>query len=432
MKISRLKTSIYSIFLLTILVLSNQIGYCQDKEGYDIVVDADGRGNFRSVSEAIESLPMYNYERVTIYVKNGIYQEKLRIDRDYVTIIGESRDSVFIEYNQLRSDWKQNPDYIGPAVVNIYADDIILKNLTIENTQPLIGPHAFAIYGTGTRTVLLNCSVISKGGDTVSLWNYKQGMYYHSNCFFEGAVDFVCPRGWCFIRDSKFYEVKKTASVWHAAVNNPNQKFVLENCSFNGVKGFELARHHYDAAFYLLNCTFSDSMKDKPIEHVVYKDEPERNRPYFYGNRYYFYNCHRTGGDYPWFKNNVNTWPDGVTPGVINASWTFDGKWNPEDTAALTISGYKFTGKYLYLYFNELVGIKGNVKLKTPSGKMLNFEMGRGRDTVEFSCDDKLEAEDFTGGKCRLISGEVYALRATVHERILSDHPDIGYVRRGS
>ena len=166
-------------------------------------------------------------------------------------------------------------------------------------------------------------------------------------------------------------------------------------------------------------------MSNKPIEHVVYKDEPERNRPYFYGDRYYFYNCHRSGGDYSWFKNNVNTWPEGVTPGGINASWTFDGKWNPEESSSLKISGYNFTGKDLYLYFDELVGINGKVVMKTPTGKVLNFDMGRGRDTVKFSCNKELEAGDFISGKCQLVSGEIYALKSTVHTRELENNPDL-------
>ncbi|MFX0137537.1 MAG: hypothetical protein ACFFDN_28120, partial [Candidatus Hodarchaeota archaeon] len=128
--------------------------------------------------------------------------------------------------------------------------------MTIENSQPEIGPHAFAIYGTPNRTIIVNCNVVSKGGDTVSLWNYKQGMYYHANCFFQGAVDFVCPRGWCYIRDSRFYEVKETATLWHAGNYHPDQKFVLVNCSFDGVKGFQLGRHHYEAQFFLLDCNF--------------------------------------------------------------------------------------------------------------------------------------------------------------------------------
>lgn len=193
--------------LIVAIVISNIIVNAQEKRL--IIVAQDGSGDFRTITAAVLSLPMFNYQRTVIFIKNGSYNEKIKIEKDFVTLRGEDREKTVIYYSQLRSDWDAKKDSIGPAVINIFADDIILENMTIKNTQPEIGPHAFAIYGVGTRTIILNCNVISKGGDTVSLWNYKEGMYYHSGCYFEGAVDFVCPRGWCFIKDSKFYEVKK-------------------------------------------------------------------------------------------------------------------------------------------------------------------------------------------------------------------------------
>ncbi|MBN2350251.1 MAG: hypothetical protein JXJ22_15535, partial [Bacteroidales bacterium] len=250
-------TLIFSCFLI-----SNS--YTKNNE-FDIVVALDGSGDFTTISSAIASLPVYNYERTVIYVKNGIYHEKLRIEQDYTTLLGESVDSTIIQFGQLRDDWEKVRDAIGSAVINIYADDVIINNLTVINTQPEIGPHAFCIYGTGTRTILLNCNIKTKGADAVSLWNYKNGMYYHANCHFEGAVDFVCPRGWCYIVNSSFYEVKKSASIWHAGASDESQKFVIKNSSFDGVEGFKLGRHHYEAQFYLINCKFSKNMANVPI-----------------------------------------------------------------------------------------------------------------------------------------------------------------------
>lgn len=200
---------------LSLLLLSAITTKAISADNHFLAVGKDG--TFKTISQAISSLPMFNYERVVIYIENGIYSEKIKIDRDNVTLLGQSRDSTIISYYQLHTDWIKNPDSIGPAVVNIHADDVVLDNLTIDNIQPEIGPHAFAVYGDGTRTVMTDCNVLSNGGDTVSLWNYKTGMYYCSNCTFQGAVDCVCPRGWCFIRDSKFFEMKEgSATIWHA------------------------------------------------------------------------------------------------------------------------------------------------------------------------------------------------------------------------
>jgi pectinesterase len=265
--------------------------------------------------------------------------------------------------------------------------------MTIENSQPEIGPHAFAIYGTGTRTIILNCNILSKGGDTVSLWDYKAGMYYHVNCYFEGAVDFVCPRGWCFIKDSKFFELKQTAAIWHAGGFDSSQKFVLQNCSFDGVKGFELGRHHYDAQFYLLDCSFSDSMKDKPIYRVVNAD-PKANRPFNWGERYYYSNPKKSGTQFIWLKDNFNLLKGKINVSDITPAWTFDGKWDPESKTGPIILNCKVNDNKLLLTFNELVTVNGSPELQAGTNNKLMYHSGAGSTTLEFWCDTKLVAQD--------------------------------------
>ncbi|MGE4287580.1 MAG: pectinesterase family protein [Salinivirgaceae bacterium] len=404
--------------LVSILFLFIVLG-AKSKELPDtLFVAHDNSGQYTTITQALESLPMYCYERVVIYLKSGIYNEKIKIDRDYVSLVGENSETTRIEFSQLRETWNRNPDVIGPAVVNIFADDVILKNLTIENTQPAIGPHAFAIYGTGTRTILLNCNVLSKGGDTVSLWNYKTGMYYHNNCFFQGAVDFVCPRGWCYISNSTFYELKNTAAIWHAAPTNPNQKFVLQNCSFESADSFYLARHHYDAQFYFLSCRFPALMRNKAIEHVTYPDNPEKNRPYLYGDRYFFYNCSRNEGNFPWFADNLNQWPKSTTPDSITVEWTFDRQWNPVDSTPLQPLAIERINNTFVLTFNELVMATRETIVQSRSGKTFKYFKGNGRHKLEFRGEQSLSNEELNQGFF-VISGTIQNIQAMVHQKKL-------------
>jgi pectinesterase len=291
-----------------------------------------------------------------------------------------------------------------------------LENLTIENTQPKVGPHAFVIYGFGTRTILLNCSLISKGGDTVSLWNYKTGMYYHANCFFQGAVDFVCPRGWCFIRDSKFYELVKTASIWHAGSYDNSQKFVIKNSSFDGVKGFELGRHHYEAQFYLIDCNFSDSMSTRPIFRYYNPKEPEKYRVANWGDKDYFYNCHRKSGDLDWFKNNLNLVTPKVKPDDLTPAWTFNGKWDPESKVGPIIVNYKIEADSIYLTFNENITVIGQPKLKSKNGKIFNYFSGNENNTLRFVAASKFKSKDLTGLQI-INDAKMFATIASVYER---------------
>jgi len=409
--------SFKNLFLSLAFIINSLCIFCNIPD-YDIIVDGNGNADFKTISSAINSLPMYNYQRFVIYIKNGIYNEKFKIEQDYITLIGENPDSTIIQYNQLRENWEKNKDPIGPAVINIFADDIILKNLSIINTQHEIGPHAFCIYGTGTRTILLNCIVKTKGGDAVSLWNYKHGMYYHTNCHFEGAVDFVCPRGWCYINNSTFYEVRKTAAIWHAGITDKNQKLVIKNSHFDGVDGFKLGRHHYEAQFYLINCTFSKSMADIPIYRVTYPDKPEHNRPYFFGNRYYFYNCSKEDGNYTWYKNNLNASDSLLTPEKITPSWTFDNRWDPEKLTPPELINYTIDSNNVIMEFSEILTVKGNLAFTTHSGSKLEYKMGKGSRRIMLISDNIISNEDIEKGLL-ITSGELIATLASVNKRTI-------------
>ncbi len=381
---------------LCVLLLLFYSGTAFSFNPHFIVVAKNGSGDFTSITAAIHSIPMFNYQRVVVYIKNGVYNEKIRITQDYVTLEGQSTDSTIIEYDQLRSEWTAHKDAIGPAVVNIHADDVVLENLTVKNTEPEIGPHAFAIYGTGTRTILLSCNVVSKGSDTVAMWDYKTGMYYYANCSFEGSVDFVCPRGWCFATNCMFYELKDVPSIWHAGGYDITQKFVVKNSTFDGVKGFELGRHHYEAQFYLLNCTFSENMADKPIYRVTYKDSTE-DRPFNWGERDYYYNCRRKGGDYSWFANNLKTAAGSPTLSEITPAWTFEGKWNPVRATGPEVVKYEIRGGYVLFFFKEPITVIGKPVLVSKDGRVFTYNSGAGSDTLRFDSKGSVTKSDLAG-----------------------------------
>ena len=304
-------------------------------ERAQIIVAADGSGMFRTIQDALNSIPKNNANPVIILVKKGTYHEKLFIEKSFVTLVGEDRDSTRIVYAEFRENWTKahNGNDWGSGVVNIdsTATDIVLANLTIYNNYGSLyhtAAHQFAVRGNGTRVMILYCNVIADGNDTVSLWNRANGLYYHANCYFEGWVDYVCPRGWCYITDSKFYGHNLSASIWHDGRFDKDQKFVIRCSSFDGVPNFPLGRHHRDAQIYLLDCIFSRTMADRPI----YLPVSPNAEVWKWGARHYFYNCHREGGDYDWFADNLSEADGSPKADQISAKWTFAGKWDPEGT----------------------------------------------------------------------------------------------------
>jgi len=300
----------------------------------DLIVALDGSGDYTSVQEAIDAAPSNLESPFIIYVKDGTYDEKLFIEKNFVTLIGESRDSTIITTAVLRRLWREeHPSDWGAATVNVASDatDLTLANMTIRNNFADVYPdtpnpndHTFAIRGGGHRVIIFNCKVVTTGGDTLSLWNTDGGMFYHNNCFFEGYVDYVAPRGYCYITDSEFFGYNSHASIWHDGSGGEGHKLVIRRSTFDGVPGFALGRHHKEAAFYLLDCFFTDNMQtDEGIEFVG-------SEPLMWGKRYYYYNTHWGLVDFPWNFDNLEEAAGSPAAEEIDAAWTFNGEWEPE------------------------------------------------------------------------------------------------------
>jgi pectinesterase len=385
----------------------------------DLVVAGDGSGHFTSVHAALQSIPRHNRERRIVFVKNGIYRERVRVDAAYVTLRGESRSHTRIEFAHPAS---APQDEKGRAVLDIgpNAHDFVLENLTIENTHGVIGVHAFAILGLADRTILQDANVLSLGNDTLALWRGRPenaaevaaavppgdssvlrdgGRYYHARLAVRGSVDFVCPRGWCYLTDSTLTQMnpKATAALWHDGRNDPDKKFVIRNTRFDGPPNWTLARRHHDGLFYFIACLFSRNMRDQPPHRVVYpldggtptEADRERNRQYDltnrFGNRAYYAGSRREGGDYAWHRDNLASAPGAPTPEQVTAKWTFAGTWDPERTDAPSIVSVRVRDGAMELEFSENVTVKGLPLLVFADGATAAYQSGSGARTLAFA-----------------------------------------------
>jgi unsaturated rhamnogalacturonyl hydrolase len=322
-----------------------------------IVVDPSGKGNFRSIQAALNSLTDSANLARTVYIRNGIYKEKLYIEKHNIILKGESRGKTIITQAIARDAWRcGHTDDWGVATVNVDGDDITLENLTIINSfgfdwkTDIIIPcasdsthkklltknsHQMALRTlNGNRLRAINCHFKAFGGDTVSPWDVQNGMFYFKDCIMEGGVDFYCPRGWAWAENCHFISHSGTAAIWHDGSRNPDSKTVLKNCSFEGFDDFNLGRYHRDAQFYLIDCKFPQNMADRDIYLV-----PTTNNIQW-GRRIYYHNSHRQGGDYAWHKDNLNTAQGSPSANDITVDWLFNGRWKPQQN-----NGSGFTPK---------------------------------------------------------------------------------------
>jgi pectinesterase len=134
-------------------------------EGADrVVVAADGRGDFSTVQGALDFLPARPARPVTVFVRNGEYEEIVFVrDKGNFTIRGESRDGVRVGY---RNNSAFNPSRGAgtpsrrPAFSIHDGSDVQLSTFTIANY--FIG-QAEALLARGQRLVLDRMTLAGSG-----------------------------------------------------------------------------------------------------------------------------------------------------------------------------------------------------------------------------------------------------------------------------
>ena len=64
----------------------------------NVTVDPNGGGDFKTIAEAVASVPKKNTKRYVIYVKQGIYKEKVELDKSMwnVMMYGDGKNKTIV------------------------------------------------------------------------------------------------------------------------------------------------------------------------------------------------------------------------------------------------------------------------------------------------------------------------------------------------
>ena len=175
--------------VLGLLLLLSVVSAAWAQERQDtIVVSRDGTGNFRTLQEAIESARAFMDYTVTIYVRNGVYKEKVIVPSwvENIDIIGEDRDKTIITYDDHANINKMGT--FRTYTVKVEGSDITFKNLTIENNAAQLG-QAVALHTEGDRLKFINCRIL--GNQDTIYTGAKFTRLYFKDCYIDGTTDFI-------------------------------------------------------------------------------------------------------------------------------------------------------------------------------------------------------------------------------------------------
>lgn len=280
------------ILLFTILIFSGVLNAAE----YDFVVAQDGSGDFTTVQEAFMAVPDLRKEETVIFIKNGIYKEKLILPstKNNVTIVGEDVEKTILTYDDYASkknDFGENIGTSGSSSFFLYGNDFTAKNITFENSAGPVG-QAVAVRVDGDKVSFINCKFLGNQ-DTLYLHGGKSRQFY-KNCYIEGTVDFIF--GWSTaIFENCEINCKRNGYLTAASTSEDTPYgFIFKNCVIFGPaeKGtVYLGRPWRDyAKVVFVNCQLTDIIRKEGWHDW---NKPQVHQTTFYGE----YNNTGAGAD---------------------------------------------------------------------------------------------------------------------------------------
>lgn len=159
-----------------------------------IFVARDGTAEFRNIDDAIEVCRAFMEYHKVIFVKKGIYKEKLILPSwlTNIEICGEDRDNTIITYDDHANVFIPGTDRkmgtFRTYTVRVDGNGITFRNITIENNAARLG-QAVALHTQGDRLAFVNCRILGNQ-DTVYTGGINTRLYF-IDCHIEGTTDFI-------------------------------------------------------------------------------------------------------------------------------------------------------------------------------------------------------------------------------------------------
>jgi pectinesterase len=153
------------------------------------VVDASGKGTHRTIKEAVESVKPGSI----IYIKPGTYQEKIKITKADISLIGESPANTIIYGYETDTG-----NIEGNILVEVALDggSFTAENITFYNkgaewnkTWDNVERRTIAFATKNVHKAYIKNCIFLGQQDTLYL---RSGRQYFENCYIEGDVDFIC------------------------------------------------------------------------------------------------------------------------------------------------------------------------------------------------------------------------------------------------
>ena len=201
-----------------------------------LVVSRDGTGDFRTLQEAVESARAFMDYTVTIYVKNGVYKEKVIVPSwvENIDIIGEDRDKTIITYDDHANINKMGT--FRTYTVKVEGSDITFKNLTIENNAAQLG-QAVALHTEGDRLKFINCRIL--GNQDTIYTGAKFTRLYFKDCYIDGTTDFIFGPSTALFENCMIHSKRNSYVTAASTPKEAKHGYIFKHCKLTAEPGVD-------------------------------------------------------------------------------------------------------------------------------------------------------------------------------------------------
>ncbi|KAA8534723.1 hypothetical protein F0562_029835 [Nyssa sinensis] len=151
-----------------------------------LMVAADGTGNFTTITEAINFAPNNSYDRIIIYVREGVYEENVEIPsyKPNIVLLGDGSDVTVITGNRSVADgWTT----FRSATAAVSGDGFLARDISFENRAGAGKHQAVALRVNADLSAVYRCT-INGYQDTLYVHSFRQ---FYRECDISGTIDFV-------------------------------------------------------------------------------------------------------------------------------------------------------------------------------------------------------------------------------------------------
>ncbi|XP_009760766.1 pectinesterase-like [Nicotiana sylvestris] len=218
---------------------------------FDAIVAADGSGDFKSITEALQAAPNNSETRYNIKIKQGIYNEYVFVDKHKtnITFIGDGVDLTIITGSKSNGTGFRTNE---TATVDVHGYGFVAQDITFQNTAGPSLHQAVAVSIEADHVAFYRCKF---DGYQDTLYTRK-GVQFFKNCDVYGTVDFIFGNAKVILQDCNIY-ARKPEDIQHEVTitaqgrkhKNETTAIVLQGCTINVTQ--DLREHEPKVRVYL-------------------------------------------------------------------------------------------------------------------------------------------------------------------------------------